>query len=405
MYFTTPVALAILAFADSILGAPTCENGGYNHPAETAGAVYFITNAKQNSVVSIPIGANGLLSGEAVLTPTGGMGLGSMRADGTAAIPDSLFSQSAVHVVDNLLFTVNPGSNTVSMFKISPENPSELTLIGKPQSSGGEFPVSVTYSSALSTACVLNGGAVDGVSCYSVDTKYGLRILDASPRLLGIGQKTPAVGPPGTASEITFSQDSSVLIVTVKGNPAVGNTGFIATYPVSHGVVSRQVTKSSPSGTTLPFGVSDIGLGKFIMADPSVGGAILTIDPASFKTSATILTVAGQVAICWTAYSPVTKTAFLADAGVNRIVEVDPATGAIASEMVLTNGNRGMFDIAASGNYLYALAPTANSTHVVVMDISGGKGMIKEAQNFEVIGLGLGTVMGLRVYAATGKHY
>ncbi|KAL0634772.1 hypothetical protein Q9L58_006289 [Maublancomyces gigas] len=397
MYFTASVAIAILAFADSIIGAPTCQPNPT--AASAAGAVYFITNAKHNSVVSIPIGANGLLSGAAVLTPTGGMGLGGMKADGTAAIPDSLFAQGTVRVVDDLLFTVDPGSNTVSMFQISQKNPSQLTMIGKPQSTGGEFPISVTYSSTLNIACVVNGGAVDGVSCFSVD-KNGLHTLDASPRPLGLAQKTPAVGPPGTVSHISFSQDSSALIVTVKGNPAIKDTGFVAIYPVSYGVVSRHATKSSPAGTALPFGISNVSAGNFIIADPSVGGAILSIDPKSLQVStSSAITVAGQVAICWSAFSPVTKSAYLADAGVNRIVEVDGTTGAIVAQVGLTNGNKGMFDIAASGNFLYALSPTANSTHIVVMDISGGKGSIKEAQNFEVVGLGLGTVMGLQVYA------
>lgn len=397
MYFTVSVAIAILTFADSILGAPACQSNPTT--ASAAGAVYFITNAKHNSVVSVPIGANGLLSGKAVLTPTGGIGLVGMKADGTAAIPDSLFAQGTVKVVDNLLFTVDPGSNTVSMFQISKKNPSHLTMIGKPQSTGGEFPISVTYSSALKTACVVNGGAVDGVSCYSVD-KRGLHALDASPRPLGLGQKTPAVGPPGTASHIIFSQDSSALIVTVKGNPAINNTGSVTIYPVSNGVVSRHATKSSPAGTALPFGATNLSAGKLIIADPSVGGAILSIDPKSLQVStSSAIAVAGQVAICWSAFSPLTKSAYLSDAGANRIVEVDTTTGAIMSQLALTNGNKGMFDIATSGNFLYALSTAPNSTHIVVMDISGGKGMIKEAQNFEVAGLGLGTVMGLQVYA------
>lgn len=399
MYFTASVAIAILAFADSIIGLPTCQP----NPTAAAGAVYFITNAKHNSVVSIPIGANGLLSGAAVLTPTGGMGLGGMRADGTAAIPDSLFSQGTVRVVGDLLFTVDPGSNTVSMFQISQENPSQLTMVGKPQSTGGEFPISVTYSSTLNIACVVNGGAVDGVSCFSVD-KNGLHCLDDSPRPLGLAQKTPAVGPPGTVSHISFSQDSSALIVTVKGKPAIKDPGFVAIYPVSYGVVSRHATKSSPAGTALPFGISNVSPGNFIIADPSVGGAILSIDPKSFQVStSSAIAVPGQVAICWSAFSPVTKSAYLADAGVNRIVEVDGTTGAIVAQLGLTNGNIGMFDIAASGNFLYALSPTANATHIVVMDISGGKGSIKEAQNFEVVGLGIGTVMGLQAYATPAK--
>lgn len=411
MYFTTPIAIAILAFADSILCAPQYGGGDSSSTATTislavptpAGhaksAVYFMTNAQQNSVVSIAVGADGLLTGSPILTSTGGMGLGGKHADGTAAIPDSLFAQGTIRVVDNLLFAVNPGSHTLSLFKISAKNPAKLTQVGSPQSTGGEFPISVTYSAALKTACVVNGGAVDGITCFSVSHK-GLYALDASPRPLGLGQTTPAVGPPNTASDIYFSPDSASLVVTVKGNPAVNNTGFVAVYPVSHGVVSRHATKSSPSGTALPFGIAAVGnTNTIVIADPSIGAAILSVDPTSFTTTTTAaITVANQSAICWSAYSSLTGMAYLADAGVNRIVAVNAKTGAIAAETVLKNGNGGMFDIIASGSFLYALAPTANSTHIVVMDISAGKGAISEKQNFEVMGLGLGTVMGIQVY-------
>lgn len=403
MYFTVPIAIAVLAFADAILAAPQCGS-----PARsTTAAVYFITNAKQNSVVSIEIGADGLLGGSPVLTSTGGRGLGGMRADGTAAIPDSLFSQGALRVVDDYLFAVNAGSNTLSLFRISAKNPTELTLIGSPQSTGGEFPISVTYSAALKTACVVNGGAADGVACFSVSDSKGLRALDASPRPLGLGQTTPAVGPPNTASDISFNRDSTALIVTVKGNPGVNKTGFVAVYPVStRGDVSRHPVKSSPPGTVLPFGIASVGSGSIVIADPAIGAALLSIDPSSFTTSTTaLIPVANQTAICWSAYSPLTRMAYLADAGVNRIVAVNPQTGAITATTPLANGNRGMFDIVASGAFLYALAPTANATHVVVMDIAaaGSTGGVKELQNFEVVGLGVGTVMGLEVYQAKAK--
>lgn len=49
------------------------------------------------------------------------------------------------------LFTVNAGSNTVSMFAIDPESPRHLRLVGKPVDTLGEFPQSVAYSPRLQT--------------------------------------------------------------------------------------------------------------------------------------------------------------------------------------------------------------------------------------------------------------
>jgi hypothetical protein len=55
------------------------------------------------------------------------------------------------------------GSNTVSLFSINPEDPAKLRLIGKPQKTGGEFPMSLAFNKAGNQLCVLNGGKVNGV--------------------------------------------------------------------------------------------------------------------------------------------------------------------------------------------------------------------------------------------------
>ena len=48
-----------------------------------------------------------------------------------------------------MLLAVNAGSNTISMFRINPEAPWELTMIAPPIDSQGDFPNSITYSEAL----------------------------------------------------------------------------------------------------------------------------------------------------------------------------------------------------------------------------------------------------------------
>ena len=52
--------------------------------------------------------------------------------------------------MEQYLFTVNPGSNSVSMFTIDSFDPLHPTLVGKPADTLGEFPVSLAYSSSLS---------------------------------------------------------------------------------------------------------------------------------------------------------------------------------------------------------------------------------------------------------------
>ena len=50
------------------------------------------------------------------------------------------------------------------MLKINPNNPTNLKMVGSPVCSSGEFPVSVAVSEAKNMVCVLNGGAINGVS-------------------------------------------------------------------------------------------------------------------------------------------------------------------------------------------------------------------------------------------------
>ena len=44
---------------------------------------------------------------------------------------------------------VNAGSNTLSLFKIDPADPTKLTKVGNDADTLGEFPVSVAFSQKL----------------------------------------------------------------------------------------------------------------------------------------------------------------------------------------------------------------------------------------------------------------
>ena len=49
------------------------------------------------------------------------------------------------------------------MFKINPDNPAQLTMVGSPVSSGGKFPVSIAINDQGTMVCVLNAGTINGV--------------------------------------------------------------------------------------------------------------------------------------------------------------------------------------------------------------------------------------------------
>jgi hypothetical protein len=76
-------------------------------PAQgNAKAVYFLTNAVNNSVVALKVGADGKLSAGSMTSTQGKGGVG-VDAAGKPALPDGTFSQSIIRVEGSvsLLFT------------------------------------------------------------------------------------------------------------------------------------------------------------------------------------------------------------------------------------------------------------------------------------------------------------
>lgn len=81
---------------------PAPPMAGMNTSTSSPKAIYFQTNKAPNSVVAIPVAADGTLSG-GVLTSTGGNGGNTVSADtGTPNAPDALGSQGAVAVNGNV---------------------------------------------------------------------------------------------------------------------------------------------------------------------------------------------------------------------------------------------------------------------------------------------------------------
>jgi hypothetical protein len=71
-------------------------------PSTNAKAIYFMTNAANNSIVALKVAADGTLS-DGSITATGGAGMSGLDSTGAPAAPDSLFSQGAVKVAGNVL--------------------------------------------------------------------------------------------------------------------------------------------------------------------------------------------------------------------------------------------------------------------------------------------------------------
>lgn len=102
----SPCALPALALALAVLITLTLAHppGGKTY-GDTGHALYLITNEAVNKVVPIPIGADGLLSGEAAVN-TGGAGANSLTGLlEQPSAPDALFSQSALTLAGQVSHT------------------------------------------------------------------------------------------------------------------------------------------------------------------------------------------------------------------------------------------------------------------------------------------------------------
>ncbi|KPI36224.1 uncharacterized protein AB675_8968 [Cyphellophora attinorum] len=244
---------------------------------------------------------------------------------------------------------------------IDKDDPTKLTMLGQPVQIQGEFPNTVAVSQKNRLTCVGTTGAANGISCASF-SRRGLGQFDQL-RSFNLDQTTPPVGPTNSVSQLFFSEDESTLFATVKGDPAVNNTGFFSTFAVmrghgsSHATIGRQDVRSSPSGTAVLFGSAVIpGNSSVFVTDASFGAAVLSIDSSNSGASLVARqAIDDQAATCWVTISRATGSAFVTDVGRNRVVEMSVTDASILGETDLSEtGAPGLIDLRSTGNFIYA---------------------------------------------------
>lgn len=299
------------------------------------------------------------------------------------------------------------------MFNIDKNDPTKMSYVGNPVKVDGDFPNTVTASKKHRIVCVGMTGATAGVQCAHFTRKAGIGKFDAL-RKFDLKQSNPPVGPTNTVSQVFFSDDEKHLFVTVKGTPSGANktTGFLDAFEVQQykrrrdldarktrvryvTKVADQEIKSEIKDTAVLFGAVPIpGTSDILSTDASFGAAILSTDGSGKGSLKTKVTIDKQNATCWTAISPVTKTAFVTDINSPRIVEINTTDGKIVGEIdVSKTGAAGMIDLQASGKFLYALAPGQDKkpSQVIVVDVSEGSKNAKVIQNLDLSVVGGGT--------------
>ena len=360
------LATAFSVSAASTAGASTPEgsfvNGGHN--------VVFVQtdNPAGNQVVAYDRAGNGSLT-LANTYSTGGLGgvLSGSVVDHLASQGSLTYDQS-----NNLLYTVNAGSNTLSVFSVHGD---QLTL-HQVVSSFGAFPVSVASHGRI----VYVANAENGGSLQEYVVVFGFLIpIPGSNRPLGLN---PTATPQftNTPGQVGFSPDGSKLIVTTKANGNdidVFNVGFF-------GLLSpTPVVNSEPNA--VPFGITFDASGHLVVAESSsTNPALATFTLNGDGTVTPLDTVGtGQPATCWVA--PAQGFLFASNAGGPSVSGFQPAPSGQLTLLGNTTTDPGTVDASASpdGQFLYVQ--------------TGGNGIVDEFQvnpGGSLTGIGSVTVAG-----------
>jgi 6-phosphogluconolactonase (cycloisomerase 2 family) len=271
-----------------------------------------------------------------------GYATGGLGGQLTGSVVDHLASEGSLtyDAAHHLLYAVNAGSNTVSVFAVDGVN---LTL-RQTVSSGGTFPVSVAvHGSTVYVLNAENGGSVQG---YRVEGGR-LQLQSDWNRQLGLeSDGTPQFTH--TPGQVGFAANGSELLVTTK---AAGNDVY-AYHLTSYGAPSRSVTVNSLPGT-VPFAFVSTGWNQIALVQAGTN-AVVSYDVSSEGTLTQLSSYAtGQAATCWIADAD--GTLFASNAGSGDVTGLDLGANGSLTALGNTSTDAGTVDAAASpdGHYLY----------------------------------------------------
>ncbi len=285
MRFPTRIALAVVALAGAL--AALAGTAGAASGSGSPGVVFTLTdNTAGNQVVAYDRAADGSLTAAGTYA-TGGLGgvLAGSAVDHTASQGALAYDQT---LGGRLLLAVNPGSSTISVFKVAGDG----LALSQVLPSGGSFPVSITtHGNLVYVLNALNGGSVQG---YFVLGDH-LLPLPGSTRQLGLN---PLATPQftNTPGQVAFSPDGTKLVVTTKANGSaidvfrVGFLGYLSSSPV---------VNAEPGA--VPFAVSFDAAGNLVVAEAGTN-ALASFALSSDGTLTPLNTTAtGKAATCWIA--------------------------------------------------------------------------------------------------------
>jgi hypothetical protein len=340
-------ALTGVLAAAALLGAPGASaDGGRGHDD----LVFVQTNELDgNQVVVFERERDGSLDREGTFA-TGGNG-GNV-APGTAS--DRLGSQGSL-VYDrkhDLLFAVNAGSDTISVFEVRGEQ-LELEQV---LPSGGQFPTSVALHGDL--VYVLNAGGVGILQGFEIDDDE-LEPLSGSARSLGLANTNPPnfLTSPG---QVGFTPDGRKLIVTTKASRST-----IDVYAVARDGLLSDTAVLNPSATPVAFAFTFDRRKRLVVGEAATSSVTTydidrdgTLDGPQSQSD-------GQVALCWIVEAR--GFFYVSNTGSNNVsgyrIDRDGQPTLIGPTGIVATTGAGPIDMTTSrnGRFLYVQTGTAGT--------------------------------------------
>ncbi|MEY9859277.1 6-phosphogluconolactonase (cycloisomerase 2 family) [Catenulispora sp. GAS73] len=338
------------------------------HTVNGSDAVFVQTdNIAGNQVASYHRAADGTLT-LAHTYNTGGLGgiLTGSAVDHTAS--QGALTYDAAH---HLLYAVNAGSNTVSVFAV---HGAGLTL-SQVVSSGGAFPVSVAVHGDV--VYVLNAENGANIQGYRVSDGR-LELRKDWNRPLGLD----ATGTPQfthTPGQVGFTGDGRQLVVTTKAasnDVLVYRLGF-------DGTPAQSPTVNSFPGT-VPFAFVATGRHEIALVQAGAGAVVSYRVAADGTLTQQSSYATGQAASCWIARDG--DLLFASNAGSATETGIRLGRGGALTGLGNTATDGGTVDAAAAGHNLYvqtgakgivdeySVAPDGSLTAIGSVTVAGGAG-------------------------------
>jgi len=280
---------------------------------------------------------NAVVAYDSALKPAGRYATGGNGGALTGAVVDRLASQGSLTLdrAHGLLYAVNAGSNTITVFGVHGTTLTKLQVIG----SGGTFPVSVATHGDL--VYVLNaraGGSVQGFQ------RVGSRLIrvPAWNRPLGLD---PAATPEftHTPGQVAFSPDGRQLLVTTKAN-----TNAVDVFAIDRSGGPAKSPVVNVEDGAVPFATAFDRAGHLAVAEAGPN-AVATFDLHRKGTITALATTAtGQAATCWIVYA--NGTFYVSNAGSGTVSAYRAGAGGTLTALGTTSTDAGTVDAAVSGN-------------------------------------------------------